>query len=186
MHVILSLLFSVLLAAPAYAVDLEFEQIEQSAFDGSQFSVSEVEDDTEEELALKDFERETKDQPKQQDANKAIDDIVASYNGMKSKEQYLPRAKLQGLNKITARTNTINATVGQGTFYSNLEIVVKLCWTPPKGSINRDSKALIEIWEHRPHQDVARIYYAWMVAGRPSLSPLEHPVYDITLKECVS
>lgn len=158
----------------------------QVTTDDLSFSVGDSDTELEDALSSELLEKPPlSTQAPREESDLAINAIVDSYNHpSQSRQHYLSEATLYGLNKITARAQPIKAKVGESTFFGNLEIFVRLCWQPSQISSNQESKALLEIWEHKPHQEKSRIYYAWMIAKRPSLSPLEHPVYDVTLSGC--
>lgn len=93
--------------------------------------------------------------------------------------------KLRGLNKITAKTEIIEAPVGIVKHFGNLEIVARKCWKSPPTE-QPENAALLDIWEHKVDEAAPqRVFTGWMFASSPSLSTMEHPVYDITVLECV-
>ncbi|MCD6035633.1 MAG: hypothetical protein K0R63_1374 [Rickettsiales bacterium] len=96
---------------------------------------------------------------------------------------YTPKVRLQGLNKITARTFPLNLKAEEHVSFDILEVVVHKCWKSPPEQ-RPESKALIEVWEHKGGEDKKQIFYGWMFASSPSLSALEHPVYDLVVVEC--
>jgi hypothetical protein len=98
-------------------------------------------------------------------------------------DNYVDLAVLQGLNKITARISTLEVPLGMSINFGKLEIMLKLCWRS-KQDEQPDSKALLEIWEHRSRENREQVFHGWMFASSPGLSVLEHPVYDITILEC--
>lgn len=92
-------------------------------------------------------------------------------------------AILQGLDKITARISTIKAPVGRPVRFGTLEITVRACdKRPPEEP--PESAAYMEIRELRPGEPPARVFAGWMFASSPALSALEHPVYDVSVKDC--
>ena len=92
-------------------------------------------------------------------------------------------AELQGLDKITARTWTLDAPVGQPVRFGTLEIRVEACKKRPPEE-PPENAAFMTIVDHRPDQHPVEVFRGWMFASRPGLSPLEHPVYDIVVLEC--
>jgi hypothetical protein len=96
---------------------------------------------------------------------------------------YGSKAILQGINKITARSEKLTVTVGSVTNFGKLEIIVHKCWYAPPDE-TPESKVLLEIWENRPKEDKIQLFHGWMFASTPALSALEHPVYDITVIKC--
>jgi len=97
----------------------------------------------------------------------------------------MEEAKLQGLDKITARVSTIEAPVGQPVAFGALEITVRACdKRPPEEP--PESAAFLQIDEKRPGDTHGhRVFSGWMFASSPALSALEHPVYDIGVLDCV-
>ena len=92
-------------------------------------------------------------------------------------------AELQGLDKITARTWTIDARVGVPVRFGTLEIRVDACKkTPPEEP--PESAAFMTIVDYRPNEQPVQVFHGWMFASMPDLSALEHPVYDIVVLDC--
>jgi len=90
---------------------------------------------------------------------------------------------LQGLNKVTGRTSTLEGPVGIVLSFGNLEIVARRCWK----SLPEDrpeNAALLEISELRPGEAPQKIFLGWMFSSSPGLSGLEHAVYDVAVIAC--
>lgn len=96
---------------------------------------------------------------------------------------YYGVAVLQGLNKVTARISKLEAPVGASIRFGNLEIIVKRCWKALPTE-EPENAAFMEIWERKPDEEDSRIFHGWMFSSSPSLSDLEHPVYDVTVLSC--
>ena len=92
-------------------------------------------------------------------------------------------AILQGLNKITAKTSEFEVKVGDSVEFGKLTIVVKKCWQAPPDQ-SPESKVLLEIYENETADVKNKIFYGWMFASSPSISSLEHPIYDVTALGC--
>jgi len=92
--------------------------------------------------------------------------------------------RFQLLNKITTQVEVKEMTIGDTIRIANLDITPGRCWKAP---IDQDpeSKALFDIWEEIPGEELTQIFHGWMFASSPSLSALEHPVYDIRLLGCI-
>lgn len=107
-------------------------------------------------------------------------------------------AVLQTLDKLTARTTTITVPVGQATAIGPLFADIKTCQkTPP--SEQPESAAFLQIWEAKPKPKLKKkivqtadeapsqwVFSGWMFASSPALSAMDHPVYDVWLKDCVN
>ena len=92
-------------------------------------------------------------------------------------------AELQGLDKVTARTQRFYAPVGEATRFGTLEITVGDCLVnvpeaPP------ESVAYLIIIDHKPGQAAEKLFAGWMFASTPSLSALDHGVYDVRVLSC--
>ena len=94
-----------------------------------------------------------------------------------------PVAELQGLDKVTARTQRFYAPVGETTRFGTLEVAVGDCLVntpdaPP------ESVAYLTIVDHKPGQAAEKLFAGWMFASTPSLSALDHGVYDVRILSC--
>lgn len=92
-------------------------------------------------------------------------------------------AELQGLDKVTARTQRFYVPVGKSTRFGTLEITVGDCLVnvpeaPP------ESVAYLTIVDHKPGQAEEKLFAGWMFASTPSLSALDHGVYDLRVLSC--
>ena len=97
------------------------------------------------------------------------------------------RARLQTLDKITARISTLDVPIGLTTRFGTLELYVYSCnYRPPDHP--PDHAALLEIRSVDYDGRVMEmpIFSGWMFASSPAISGLEHPVYDITVLSCNS
>jgi hypothetical protein len=94
-------------------------------------------------------------------------------------------ALLQGLDKVTARISSVVAPIGKPVRFGTLEITVQRCVKHPPEE-PPESGALLEIREVRPGEPSVAIFRGWMFASSPALSALEHPVYDIWVKDCLN
>ncbi len=94
-----------------------------------------------------------------------------------------PVAELQGLDKVTARTQRFFAPVGETTRFGTLAVTVGGCLVntpdaPP------ESVAYLTIVDHKPGQPEEKLFAGWMFASTPSLSALDHGVYDVRVLAC--
>ncbi len=84
---------------------------------------------------------------------------------------------------MTARTQRFYAPVGESTRFGTLEITVGDCLVnvpeaPP------ESVAYLTIVDHKPGQAAEKLFAGWMFASTPSLSALDHGVYDVRVLSC--
>ena len=87
------------------------------------------------------------------------------------------------LNKQTTRQYNQELTAGSSLTFGPLTIKLIECWRSSPDT-TPSSAALLQITEARPDTKRKPLFLGWMFANTPSLNPLEHPVYDITIKEC--
>ena len=94
-----------------------------------------------------------------------------------------PVAELQGLDKVTARTQRFYALVGKSTSFGTLAIAVGDCLvnTPDAPA---DSVAYLTIIDHKPGQPEQKLFAGWMFASTPSISALDDGVYDVRVLSC--
>lgn len=110
--------------------------------------------------------------------------VWAVVNWSASAETY-PIGLLQALDKVTARVRTLQAPVGEVVRFGTLEIKMAVCDKHPPEE-TPESAAFLEIVEQRARQAPVRVFSGWMFASSPGLSPMQHPVYDLWVVDCVS
>lgn len=110
-----------------------------------------------------------------------------------------PVVKLQSLDKITARTMTFEANVGNTVKFGSLYIKIQACRKAPPVE-QPESAAFLQIWEIRkdsetagphpegkkPEGDAQWVFSGWMFASSPALSHMDHPVYDVWVLDCLT
>lgn len=89
-------------------------------------------------------------------------------------------AELQLLDKANTVSSVLTVKVGQQAQYGSLTIQVQACDVHP-GDEPQDSAAYLTITDS--HADAAG-FRGWMLAGAPSISMLEHPIYDVRVVGC--
>ena len=94
-------------------------------------------------------------------------------------------AKLQALDKITARISTLLAPIGTQISFGTLGLTVQRCAFHPPEEPPEDA-AFLEVVDrgYDPSQAPKQVFSGWMFSSSPAVSALEHPVYDITLLSC--
>ena len=101
-------------------------------------------------------------------------------------------ATLQILDKNTAKSLLIDFNVGVKKSFNNLDILVHKCWLSPPDK-RAENKILIEVFEKKNEENYSldsensknnRIFYGWLFSSSPSISSLEHSVYDIVAIKC--
>lgn len=98
--------------------------------------------------------------------------------------QDMPVIKLQSIDKVTGRTLTFEARVGSTVKYGPLYIKVQACRKAPPIE-QPESAAFLQIWEVTPKDDSKWVFSGWMFASSPALSPMDHPIYDVWVLDCL-
>ena len=96
-------------------------------------------------------------------------------------------AKLQSIDKVTARTLTFEVDVGSTVKFGSLYIKLQACRKAPDIE-EPESAAFMQIWEVND-EDTDRekadwVFSGWMFASSPGLSAMDHPIYDVWVLEC--
>jgi hypothetical protein len=96
-----------------------------------------------------------------------------------------PVAKLQGLDKVTARISTVTVPVGETVVFGTLQITAQTCQEHPP-TLAPESAAFLVIEDQPPDETPRRVFDGWMFASSPALNSLDHPVYDVWMLACSS
>lgn len=101
------------------------------------------------------------------------------------------KAVLQTLDKVTGRTGSATVTVGETVKLGTLYLAVRTCRKAPPIE-QPESAAFIQVWQ--PIRDEAGnigdipesewVFSGWMYASSPSVSAMDHPVFDVWLTDC--
>lgn len=96
-------------------------------------------------------------------------------------------ARLQSIDKVTARTLTFEVNVGATVKFGSLYIKLQACRKAPEIE-EPESAAFMQVWEVSD-EDTDRekanwVYSGWMFASSPGLSAMDHPIYDVWVLEC--
>ncbi len=102
-----------------------------------------------------------------------------------SQDTQIPRmAVVKVLNKVTARAQQVNIKPTEKVTVGKLELMASHCQLSAENSLP-DAAALLRISETVPDAEKPKLLFSgWMYKSSPSVSALEHPVYDVTLLEC--
>jgi hypothetical protein len=94
-----------------------------------------------------------------------------------------PTAVFAGLDKITGRITTFEATIGETVKFGALQVTPRACYTrPPTEPQNTDG--FLEVDEITLQGETRRLFTGWMFAASPGLHAVEHPIYDVWLTDC--
>ena len=91
---------------------------------------------------------------------------------------------LGALNKVSGKISKIKIEDNNETYFGTLKIIVKTCnkslpEDPPENS------AFIQIWNQKMDKEEKKIFSGWMFSSSPSISALDHAVYDVWVIDCM-
>ncbi len=92
-------------------------------------------------------------------------------------------AVFAGLDKITGRTTRFEVSLGEVYHYGALQVTPRACYTSSKDEPTRTT-GFVEVNEVTLDKKIRRIFTGWMFADSPGLNAVEHPIYDVWLKDC--
>jgi len=92
-------------------------------------------------------------------------------------------AKLQALDKVTARVTVLDVPLNQPFRFGTLQILVRACNARPPDEVP-DAAAWLQVMETRQDPNGVSVFQGWMFANAPGVSMLEHPVYDLRVLDC--
>ncbi len=91
-----------------------------------------------------------------------------------------PEAEIQVLDKVNARDRTLAVKDGASVQFGSLTIVVQSCVVRPVDQ-PPDAAAYLVVTDAHPDQPKFR---GWMFRSDPSVSMMQHPIYDIRVLGC--
>lgn len=105
--------------------------------------------------------------------------------GTAAAQAWVPRrnARVQALDKVTARITVLDAPVDRPVTFGSLTITVRACNARPPDEVP-DAAAFLEVRDGLAAQGAPPAFRGWMLANAPAANMLEHPVYDIRILEC--
>ncbi len=92
-------------------------------------------------------------------------------------------AVFSGLDKITGNIITFDVYIDETVQFGVLQVTPRVCHTRPPTQTPK-TIAFLEVDEQTLDRKIRRIFTGWMFADSPGLNAIEHPVYDIWLKDC--
>lgn len=104
-----------------------------------------------------------------------------------------PQLRVRIMDKVTATTKLYDLNVNRTVAYGNLRIRPKTC--RKTGPLDEpEAASFLQIWEVDPaitsieeqNKQGKWLFSGWMFASSPSLSSLDHPVYDVWLIDCIN
>ena len=94
-----------------------------------------------------------------------------------------PVAVFSGLDKITGRITTFDVYMNETVQFGALQVTPKTCYSRDDTE-QQKVDGFVEVDEITLDRRIRRIFTGWMFADSPGLNAVEHPIYDVWLKEC--
>ena len=89
------------------------------------------------------------------------------------------------LDKVNSKSSSLNIKIGENKKFKNLIIKVLKCKNSEFDD-NPDVTAYLQVKDiTQTKKDKVFIFNGWTFASSPSLTPFDHPVYDIWLMRCI-
>ncbi len=98
-------------------------------------------------------------------------------------EIHNPTAIFAGLDKITGRIIAFDVAMDETVQFGTLQITPRVCLTRPQTEAPL-TEGFVEVDEIESAKQAKRVFSGWMFAASPGLHGVEHPVYDVWLKDC--
>ena len=109
------------------------------------------------------------------DTNIILDDLIIEELGGENKDS----AFIGVLNKVTAQVSSVKIPVGEEVLIYDLKIFNKSCHISLP-----EEKPLVAVYLVIDELKGKNNFSGWMVKDLPSISSMEHPLYDIWVKDC--
>ncbi len=91
---------------------------------------------------------------------------------------------IRALNKVTSQSMLLKIPPGDSVLFGKLKITALMCRVSSPSS-QLDYAGLLDIQEQLPaNEGVKPLFRGWMYASSPSISSLEHPIYDVSMISC--
>lgn len=89
-------------------------------------------------------------------------------------------ASLKTLDKMTGRVGTLKVPIGTSKSFETLMITVQAC-EQSTDTEAPEMKVFLEIYEtkSKDSKEPKCLFSSWMFGSNPSVSALEHPIYDV-------
>ncbi|PRX11716.1 DUF2155 domain-containing protein [Martelella mediterranea] len=95
-----------------------------------------------------------------------------------------PVAVFGGIDKITGRTYTFDAYVGETVQFGRLQVTPRVCYSRDDTE-EQQVDAFVQVDKVSLQNEMNRIFSGWMFADSPALNAVQDPIYDVWLTDCV-
>ncbi len=132
-------------------------------------------------------------EPSYEDLGNEKDTISKSNSGIKKRNivnknsNNFEFVNLIGLDKITAKTIPIKIKLGESVKFGLLEIKALKCGISNSPEAKNNSVAYLQVRDVSENQnEKVFIFNGWTFSSNPSITPIDHAIYDIWLVGCES
>ena len=110
--------------------------------------------------------------------------IINISSAQSEKNSIGSKTNIKILDKISSKNELINLTNGEELIYKDLAIKIMKC-TNSEFDDNPEIKAYIQVRDlTKNDNDKVYVFNGWMFSSSPSITPFDHPVYDVWLVDC--
>lgn len=92
-------------------------------------------------------------------------------------------AVFYGLDKISGQVYVFQVPMDDTYQFGSLQVTPKVCYTSAENEPSR-TDAFVEVKATTLDQKIQEIFSGWMFSNSPGLNAVDHPVYDVWLKDC--
>ena len=93
------------------------------------------------------------------------------------------KTTLGALDKVSGKVSKLIIENDGETFFGSLKIIAHICKkSAPEEPL--ENKAFLQIWDIKYDKEHKKIFSGWMFSSSPSISALEHAVYDVWIIDC--
>ena len=111
--------------------------------------------------------------------------IIKKRDIKNNKDGNIKFVNLIGLDKITAKTIPIKIKLGDTAKFGLLEIKALKCGIPKNSKTKNNSVAYLQVKDISETQnEKVFIFNGWTFSSNPSITPIDHAIYDIWLVSC--
>ncbi len=92
-------------------------------------------------------------------------------------------AVFSGLDKITGRITEFDVYINETVQFGALQVTPRVCYSRDDSEAQHVD-AFVQVDEITLDRRIRKIFSGWMFADSPALNAIEHPIYDVWLKDC--
>ena len=130
------------------------------------------------------FEEDKNELEKIDDKNVLLENTESLKEDSKLKNNTKVYINIEALDKITAKTSSIQVGIGDKKFFGPLEIKALKCKSF-EGANSSDTVAYIQVKDlSNKDNDRVFLFNGWTFASSPTLQSIDHPIYDLWITGC--